>query len=502
MPSASSGRYQSKLFNFINQQSRRLTKQYDRAVQQVRVATSWAVPVILYPFYVLFQSTRSVVKQLSSSVAPSAPQLPATKHNSQPQTPPDTDTPIQRVLLLVDSLENEQGSEWATPGYTNRIHNNPAMKQAHESLSGEVSAIQTLPSTDKELPCLDNYQAQAKQAINQHIRGIATELASRSLVVVTAENETIDVFNSTQQEALQAQIIEEIAGYWRYQRLAHSQQTENSAVKIASPEVLQLLDSGVAQIESNYLAPASEVAITLSQKSQQLAQQVQKQLNTITFSSPGTDGAGISNSNSKSYALRFQALIWAAVDYFFGVRTQTQFEQTPQTTGAKLPNTPQRKPLPQQPRAKLPSATASAIEDPWLTVDDLFGEANAEELPADAGNSNYLPGNLRCLRRFAPRPSRHQLPHARASISVRKTTSTVVTPTRKLNHSSTTSASNHQTQISSAPKYIEIETRATPTGYVKHPLEQLLEWLDRGMLVLEKKLLKLWQRIQQLWRHK
>ena len=38
-----------------------------------------------------------------------------------------------------------------------------------------------------------------------------------------------------------------------------------------------------------------------------------------------------------------------------------------------------------------------------------------------------------------------------------------------------------------------IETNATVMGYVKHPLEQLLAWLDSLMLWLEEMLLKIWQ---------
>jgi hypothetical protein len=38
-----------------------------------------------------------------------------------------------------------------------------------------------------------------------------------------------------------------------------------------------------------------------------------------------------------------------------------------------------------------------------------------------------------------------------------------------------------------------LETEAQLVGYEKHPLEQLLEWLDRGMLWVESKLAKLWQ---------
>ncbi|HEY9296914.1 MAG TPA: hypothetical protein VIQ31_11165, partial [Phormidium sp.] len=45
-----------------------------------------------------------------------------------------------------------------------------------------------------------------------------------------------------------------------------------------------------------------------------------------------------------------------------------------------------------------------------------------------------------------------------------------------------------------------IETQATPTGYIKHPLEQVLAVLDRTMFIIEELLLKMWKEIQQLFR--
>ncbi|MEO8891090.1 MAG: hypothetical protein ABI417_06075, partial [Coleofasciculaceae cyanobacterium] len=45
--------------------------------------------------------------------------------------------------------------------------------------------------------------------------------------------------------------------------------------------------------------------------------------------------------------------------------------------------------------------------------------------------------------------------------------------------------------LDAAPDWIE--TPATPSGYVKHPLEQLLEWLDSAMLWLEELVTKIWR---------
>ena len=55
MASASDRRYQSRLFNFIHQQIRRVSEQSSQAFRHLEVSTSWGVQVLLYPIYLLFQ---------------------------------------------------------------------------------------------------------------------------------------------------------------------------------------------------------------------------------------------------------------------------------------------------------------------------------------------------------------------------------------------------------------------------------------------------------------
>ncbi|NEO74361.1 hypothetical protein, partial [Moorena sp. SIO3H5] len=44
-----------------------------------------------------------------------------------------------------------------------------------------------------------------------------------------------------------------------------------------------------------------------------------------------------------------------------------------------------------------------------------------------------------------------------------------------------------------------IDTKATPEGYVKHPLERVLEWLDITILWIEELVVKSWRLLQRLW---
>lgn len=383
------------------------------------------------------------------------------------------------------------------------------------------------------------------------IRGIATQRSSRTLVLVTAQNEILDILTPQQQQRLQERIIGEVAQYWRYQRLAHSvEQQGNAGLKllfkgqktrgreteelphhpitpspycpISPDQVLAFLDRTIAEVESNHLAPVSEVAktslsfpSTLGKRSWELVQRLQTQLSTSLSSSKSP---AITPNDSETHTLRLQALIWAAIDYFFG-RSRKHLNQTTLhlPTGSK----PQGKPLPHHRSAAKLSSTwspprpqlVSPDVDPWLTLSDLFGDsAESGEpstlhqpklsksqtinsvkgktnlaLPSDQPARYSLQNLLNSFQRFLPQPKQ-------ASELVKRQKTTKGKALEKVSSKASEISAQPDTQSTqreSAPDWIE--TNATSMGYVKHPLEQLLGWLDRAMLWFERFLIKVWR---------
>jgi len=593
MASASSGRYQSRLFNFAHQQSRRLTQQCDRAFRHLQVATSAVVPVVLYPIYLLFQSTRSAAKQVHHSMQP---QLPADNTDSLPETPPFVDTPIQRVLLAVDSLQSEEAV--LTPS-----------KEKNEPLNflGFLSKLgfKFLPHSPKSTSNLTRSCSPFLDASRPTIQGIATQVSSRALVLVTAQNEILDIFTPQQQQKLQERIIGEVARYWRYQRLAHSPEQrltkqldmstraklfspiglfssmiawvqtgavaladnifqESSLVRrqktrgelpkaegrISTHQALVFLDRTVAALESKHLAPASEVVLSVRQRSWELVKLVQTQLTVYLFGKVQPNGSKslasatlngvITLNGSETYKSRIQTLIFAAINYFFGGHGEKQTIVTaPITDSLELPSgsKPRAKPLPHHRSTfRLLSADQlpSTDEDPWLTFGDLFGEP---ELEGEA-STVYKPESLMSqtmsqltgktnltllssqLNRYSLRNllNRFQafLPQSKqisGRSSQQKSTkgkglgkvgskqlSPLLQSPQSMSKGESNQPNSQNTQLEPQPDWIE--TKATAIGYVKHPLEQLLQWLDRAMLWLEELLMKVLQRVQRLWRGK
>ncbi len=107
MSSSTNTPYRSRLFNFVNRQSRRLMEKSERAIRNLKVAATWGAQILLYPAYLLVQATISAGRQLGgkaksgfSKLNSSSPSTP-----SQPQTIiPPADTPIQEILKEITIL--------------------------------------------------------------------------------------------------------------------------------------------------------------------------------------------------------------------------------------------------------------------------------------------------------------------------------------------------------------------------------------------------------------
>jgi hypothetical protein len=201
---------------------------------------------------------------------------------------------------------------------------------------------------------------------------------------------------------------------------------------------------------------------------------------------------------------RIQAIIWAALDYFFSQHREKRQIQAGATsaTPALAGHTPVA--LPNSVLAAEPWL-ASAEEDPWLSWDDLFREIAPRGETRPEGNAHrsqsrtlpaapplpHKPGSS--LQKHRQRASQQrQQPHG---LSVKKNRPKALARKPKGSQPIATPSSSKHGSPEHAPDWIE--TQATPTGYVKHPLEHILEWLDRLILWLEDAIANLWHWLRQ-----
>jgi hypothetical protein len=546
MSSGSSGRYQSKLFNFVHQQSRRLTQQWEHTFRHVQVATKWGVEVLLYPVSLFLQSAQSTTKKLQIKQPQSRLQL-------EPETPPTADTPILQVLEAIKNLPDVESTvsprlnPWAFLGSLWR-------KFSHHRPTINSSLPQSLTISEELTVSLNPAPTENSLQFNHlMVRGIATSLVNRHLVLVTTDNIILDILTPQQQAQLEDRIINEIANYWRAWRLFETKERAAIVPEIdcllakltgSNPDQIMALPQAAiapAEFESEYLLQSDKVfafldaivakleshaLVPLQQRSREIIKVTQTQFSIFLYGKEQLIARGqlaINADGLESHALNIQELIAAALNYFFGVSSDNNLKSRDYDN--KILSLDRRN------SPALPRSSQSQNEnlDPWLSWTDLFGDSKTPEkkpvipikkqdpaLVSSSSPAHPLPKNLtRSYQSFLQqpqsgsglvkpqKPSRNLTLKQKISqkVTAAKETTSRISQSRSQSHQGEIYPQRHQSaEMEAKPDWIEV--KAKHMGYEKHLLEQLLELLDSAMLWLEEILVHVFQWLQQLWRGK
>ncbi|VXD25615.1 hypothetical protein PL8927_900016 [Planktothrix serta PCC 8927] len=459
MTVADSGPYKSRLFNFISLTAQKLSDEGSRTWRYFRFATEITLQTALYPVYFLLQTVRVTTQKLGTAIKQRLPQLQSPQ-NPPPQ-PPDVDTAIVHILNTV-TTETESL-------FPNSI---------------------TSPTLDIE------------------IQGIASQLDSQTLVLVKTDNQILDSLTVEQQHQLQQQILLEEGDYFYFdQNLAQQQnpfstpipplrwfsqvmswiQTSPVAVKIncfgesdvvdsvsfplPSPEFIHNLDGAIAQVEDYSIIPLSQVTHSLVHQSQTWGKTViqvwrQPPQPHLSVKSESTLEQGFDE-----YFYKIQSLILAAVDYFFGSHhPPISSVETPEQFSGVI-------------SASSSSPTLTPLEDPWLTANNLTNNILsklqkpkiAKSRPSSPSQTPKTPNNL---------PDQNAV-WEKVQLSLNRF-QTEETPTNPLTKSIDYVKESPETHAD------WLEAQVTVTGYIKHPLEQILGWLDQLMVRVEETVAKVW----------
>lgn len=481
MPTKYPGRYQSRLLSYLNRQYIRWSDRRDRAIRHGQVATTWGAQVLLYPFFMLFQTAQLAGRRLQQF-------LGITHSPSLPQLPP-SDMAVRRVLEVAQSF------------YL------PAAQANKAAVTENAKPI--------------SFTVKGRENKSQ-IAGIATQQEQRNLVLVNDENEILDILTSEQQQQLNEKIILEVESYLQQRHLIEPVQ-EESSITLPPPE--QKANSGPGRLLQNAIdwvktGPVATVVNLFQEDNQQLnqfenrRQQLKAKSEELKYRHEElTHKINPNSEASKTDGISSIDRAIANLETETGNITQSVVHSTQKflhqvKTRLLNPSTP----------------VAAEIEDPWLTTEDLFGKpqspktnqrpthknpASAVALPPSTlsdiptGNSiqNLIKRYLQPQQQLAVRPQQKSdlTVHQKSVKEITKTPANV----SSLDTTSTSKKSVTSTRQATAnPETEWIETAAKPVGYVKHPLERILEWLDRAMLWLEELLIKAWDWLQQQMKNK
>ena len=343
MSSGSSGRYQSRLFNFVNQQSRRLTENWGSTLRNLQVATKSGVSALLYPVLMFLQSSDSSVKSLYTKEPELRKRLQPHDTDLFSPTPLATDRPIQRVLESVQYLSPEETD--ITASTTSRFANILELLQGkfltHRPNKPKLSHSLTI--SDAKLATVN--PSLPENPLQRHlpmVRGVASDVVNRQLVLVSTENQILDILTPQQQAKLTDRILSEVAEYWHSWQLTEAQQqahllpeinrilakltgenmsktpviTEGITKNVLNTgKIVALLDAAIAKLEQTAIVPTQ-------QRSLEIMRVAQTQVNIFLYGQEQLNSRKEIVANSESGVTQKQnvsALIEAALNYFFGV---------------------------------------------------------------------------------------------------------------------------------------------------------------------------------------
>ncbi|MEG4232287.1 hypothetical protein QUA40_09265 [Microcoleus sp. Pol11C3] len=208
------GPYQSRLLNFISKQSRQVADNCDRTWRQIKEATLTATQILLYPAYLLVQSSRMLGRQLrESSQKVDLPELQEFVGDENPdgqqnwyQGETSEESSIAEILHLAENLLTSSQTAKTLASFPLLINQgNTANNLPPEiHLSGKITKHQTTSVLEHPL-------AKTQLKPQPKLEGIASFIPARTLVLVGRENQILDILTPQQQELLEGRITWEVA---------------------------------------------------------------------------------------------------------------------------------------------------------------------------------------------------------------------------------------------------------------------------------------------------
>jgi hypothetical protein len=298
------GSYQSRVLSGILRQTRQWIDQASEALRRLKVSAVWTAQVTLYPVYFAFQSVRLVGTQIRRAVGLGLPALKAwvldyaptrqsqntEKRTLRSSTSLTAETPIQQALLTVSSFslpvdlpvlveakealaESRPQDQSPSPfGFRSMRHLvATTLRSWLLRLTGQQSEVeleQGLTATSAELTAASRRQLTqppmaAMTQAKVFVRGIASLLETRSLVLVTNHNQVLDILTAEQQIQLRQKIAWETAHYGRYLRLRQAtRQMLHSRPISDNPHVLlpvRLFQKLMAWVQASPIAIATNL---------------------------------------------------------------------------------------------------------------------------------------------------------------------------------------------------------------------------------------------------
>ena len=540
MPSSPSRPYKSKLFNFVNRQSLELRDHLSRVVRRLRVTAEWGAQILAYPLYLFVQAGRTVRRQLGQTVERIS--LSSEEISSLPL---NSDRPLNKVLQEIEPwlassefLSGEEVTQTETDGdnFTRKF------------------TIQGIASV------LDNCYLVLVKSNNQTIDFLSPnqqEILQKLIQVETANYWYARRFKLTQSRKTPGlissfstnpqNVLPPVRWFWQgmrwmqtspmatrlnlfgesFLRVKIEDQPVSSLVKQSSSLDVKYLKTVIHKV-TNYFHRYSQSKQLFSETNKSInvystsrltsLSSLQKkselfQDKTISYNVNPIKRIGqklhrwINRSLMEETNNPFQIkmLIFTAIDYILGKKSSDFKLKTNQSLKTINSNF-----LSSDLCLHKNKFTNQNTDNIWLSWDDLYAEettlnsskhSTILSVPSPQAYKKEI-----YLKKEIKIPLEHQSKQKRnnknreirpvvpsiSDVKIKQNFMERISPTYP-----TLKKENFQDHLSKIlPNWIETEAKST--GYVKHPLESILGWLDMLISWLEKLGNKLWKSLRKL----
>ncbi|WP_373536372.1 hypothetical protein [Microcoleus sp.] len=213
------GPYQSRILNFISKQSRQVADNCDRTWRQIKQTTLSSTQILLYPAYLLVQSSRMLTRQLrESSPKVDLPELQKDVGDENPDLLQNWDegemsgSAIGKILHLAENLLNPSQTAKTLASAPLLINQtNPATEKPARGLLPAINFLSGKTPKHQTTSALEHPLAKTQLESQPKVSAIATFIPARTLVLVGRENQVLDILTPQQQELLENRITWEVA---------------------------------------------------------------------------------------------------------------------------------------------------------------------------------------------------------------------------------------------------------------------------------------------------
>jgi len=528
--------YKSRILNFLNRQWLRFGDRAKTGFRQLQTATVWSMQLLAYPIYLLVQTSTVVGKQL---------QTKAVKLLSPAEEERTASVASQPTAVVLNSLhpwlEGTPYQLLPLPQTRRSIGEKLQFWRQQQSSPTQPNPI-NVPASQQQQARLKNLsflsQSSATKVGKTYlIQGVATYLETGKLVLITTENQAIDLLSETQHEQLKQRMkillecYEQLQQPWWWQVASQSERKRYHPLHWLSKLMIWIQTSSLAKrlnwfqesqlgFTSGYEWISQTPPLTPPKAGflDQLDRAISRWENTQL--SPVIDKIRYWKTNlDQTEDNAILSLIRSAVDYFYGVNPKNSL--TGDGSGERTVN---QHPKLLQPVYHLIQQGTGIIQnspigsrfnrmsapnqDPFTVqqliqaaIDHFFGKSDAHTITSSIETETEIASEPWLTRADLFRENESSQYLASASTPNEKNEDFSVAVSRYLTDDLSTQKifAQPQTESKESNHTTEwLQAEAVSMGYDKHILARILEWVDRALVWLEERLLKFWQWLSSL----